>query len=146
MDNKEKIRLLADLQDAMENEELKELVIALPSGEKVFSIFEAALSKELEALLAGKTQEETKKEEQWSSLIQSLDKSMVLHILRSMNDKLAQPSGAPAPTQGGAPQPAGNFPPEETEAVDQEELKRRWQEQQLSAGTGRQRGGVAGPY
>lgn len=148
MDNKEKIRLLADLQDAIENEELKELIIGLPSGEKVFSIFETALSKELEALLAGKTPEEVQKEEQWSTLVQSLDKSMVLHVLRSMDEKLSQPKDTPAsvPTQRGAKGQTTSFPPEESEPVDQEELKRRWQEQQLSAGTGRQRGGTAGPF
>lgn len=125
VETKEKIKLLADLQSAIDNEELKELVEGLPSGEKIFQIFQAALNAELQQLLSGKTDGEAFKEQEFSDLIKTLDQSMVLSVLRSINDKLNTTSATETrPVASQSSQEPGEPPP------NQEELERQWKEQQ----------------
>jgi len=143
MDNKEKIKLLSDLQAALDNAELKELILnSVSSGKFIYELFSRAVQEELDALLTNTKKEAPAEVDRWSELLKTLDSSLVLKVLESMHKKLDAPAAAPQVSQKPKAAPA-NFPPEETGLDSQEELKRRWEQQQLVAK--KPRGSIAGP-
>lgn len=145
MDTKEKIKLLADLQSAIDNEELKKTVLALPSGEKIWDNILSSLNKELETLLSGNVKPaEAAAVANLAKLLERMDRSLVVTMLRSIDEKLARAPGTP-PAQQTQPVPAPAYPPLET-PVDQEELQREWERQQLANSKPRGRSSAAGPF
>jgi hypothetical protein len=141
MDMKEKIKLLGDLQASVDNPEVQELLKNLPSGEKVFELFSKAVTSEIEGILSGNPIKATEKLSDLTALFQKLDNSIVVSVLRSVNEKLGAPSGVPVQQ---APQVPRNEPEEAPESQD--DMKRRWESQQLGAPQGSRRGGIPGQW
>lgn len=145
METKQKIKLLSDLQGALDNPELKELIInGMSSGEFIYKIFCEAVQNELNTILSGQKKETPSTIDKWENLLKTLDSSMVLQVLKSMNEKLQKDS--PKVTTNTIVESERKMPPEDLIADSQEELKRKWEQQQISANTKRQRGGMAGPF
>lgn len=148
MEIKEKIKLLGDLQSAIDNNELKSLIEELPSGGFIWNKFSESMTRELDSLLSGKSIPEQKKLEELSVVISRLDNSVVVNLLRSLGQKLDSPAQPPAsPGRKAAPTTQAPVVAEEP-PESQEEMKRRWEDQQLKQGAGKSgaRGSGTGFY
>jgi len=137
MDTKEKIKLLADLQGAVDNEDLRGAISALPSGAFIWEKVLNSLNGELEAILSGKVHKsDAVALETLAALLQRLDRTMVVQVLRTLDTKLSQSVTT---------NPA--YPPLEENPPNQEELQRQWEQQQLGqTPSKRGRSSVAGPF
>lgn len=138
MDTKEKIKLLADLQAAIDNEDLKGAISALPSGSFIWTKVLGSLTSELETILSGKINKaDSAALESLAGTLQRLDRSVVVQILKTLDTKLSQTTSNSNP----------NLPPLE-EPESQAELQRKWEMQQLQQQEPIKRGrsSVAGPF
>ena len=158
MDKKEKIKLLGDVQSALENPELKQMVVGLPSGQFLWEHIHKNLNNVLEQLLENNTPETVRSvsdaEARAAKVVELLEKissNPVIDVLQRINQNLSSPQPS-KPTQT----PVGNGTltttnPRQDSAImsaTQEELRQEWEEQQRqNASQSRRRGGGAfGPY
>lgn len=161
MDKKEKIKLLSDVQSALENDELRESVLNLPSGEFLWGHIQKSLNSVLEQLLENNTPETIRavseaeeKAAKVASLLEQIAANPVIDVLQRINQNLSAPQQKPAqpqqtPVGNGTLTTTSNRSDSAIISATQDELKREWEEQQRrnSATPSRRRGsGAFGPY
>jgi len=157
MDKKEKIKLLSDVQSALENEVLKEGILSLPSGEFLWGHIQKSLNTVLEQLLENNNPETVKavseveeKATKLAALFKEISSNPVVEVLQRINQNLS----SPAPKQqtpvgnGTLATTASPRTPSPVITATQEELQKEWEEQQRqNAIPSRRRGsGAFGPY
>lgn len=160
MDKKEKIKLLSDVQAALENEELKQMVNNLPSGQFLWGHIHKNLNNVLEQLLENNTPETIRavsdaetKAAKVVELLEKISANPVIDVLQRINQNLSAPqqkSSQPqqTPVGNGTLTATNNRSDSAIIAATQEELKQEWEEQQRrNASQSRRRGsGAFGPY
>lgn len=162
MDKKEKIKLLSDVQSALENDELKQSVLNLPSGDFLWGHIQSSLNNVLEQLLENNTPETvrsvTEVEEKAIKVAQLLEQiatNPVIDVLQRINHNLSTPQPQQKSTQQSTPVGNGNLTATSNRSeaspiisATQDELKREWEEQQRrDSSQSRRRGsGAFGPY
>lgn len=160
MDKKEKIKLLSDVQAALENEDLKQMVNDLPSGQFLWGHIHKNLNNVLEQLLENNTPETVRavsdaeqKAAKISELLEKIAANPVIDVLQRINQNLISVPQKPAQPQQTS---VGNGTLTTTNSrsdsaiitATQEDLKAEWEEQQRrNASQSRRRGsGAFGPY
>jgi hypothetical protein len=156
MDKKEKIKLLSDVQSALENEDLKENVLSLPSGEFLWGHIQKSLNAVLEQLLENNNPETAKaiseveeKAVKLAALFKEISSNPVVEVLQRINQNLSSPTPKQqTPVGNGTLTTTSPRTPSPVITATQEELQREWEEQQRqNAVPSRRRGGGAfGPY
>jgi hypothetical protein len=118
MDRKQKIRLLADFNAVMENQEIKAALSRAPSGDIIWSIFEAAVNAKIDSLLSdedGDTEFVSRLSdarekacvaiESLSGHLDAIKNSPVMAILDRMGKTLSQAESAPTASELAEPPP-----------------------------------------
>jgi len=158
MDKKEKIKLLGDVQSALENTELKQMVAGLPSGQFLWEHIHKNLNNVLEQLLENNTPETVRsvsdaeaKATKVVELLEKISSNPVIDVLQRINQNLSNPQPskpAQTPVGNGTLTATSNRQDSTIIAATQEELKQEWEEQQRrnSAQTRRRGSGAFGPY
>jgi len=156
MDKKEKIKLLSDVQSALENEALKEGILTLPSGEFLWGHIQKSLNIVLEQLLENNNPETAKaiseveeKAVKLAALFKEISSNPVVEVLQRINQNLSSPTPKQQQPVGNGTTAANQRTPSPVLTATQEELQREWEEQQRqNAVPSRRRGGggAFGPY
>lgn len=99
----EKAKLIADLAAVWENKELADLITRMPNGSKVLEIFQAAINREMQAVMSGKRIDEDAQQFQllaghvenmarsmngFDQMIRGFMASPLVNVLDLMNAKL----------------------------------------------------------
>jgi len=119
MSSLEKIQILANLANGVQNEDVKKAILALPSGERLYQIFVAATSHEIDMIMnpAASTppvlQETAVLATNLRNMIahmyqamSDMNKSQLMMVLGVMNQKLGGAAPAPLPETVQAAAPA----------------------------------------
>ena len=156
MDKKEKIKLLSDVQSALENEVLKEGILSLPSGEFLWGHIQKSLNAVLEQLLENNNPETVKavseveeKAAKIAALFKEISSNPVVEVLQRINQNLSSPTPKQqTPVGNGTLTTTSPRTPSPVITATQEELQKEWEEQQRqNAIPSRRRGsGAFGPY
>ena len=106
MDKKEKIKLLSDVQSALENDKLRESVLNLPSGEFLWGHIQKSLNSVLEQLLENNTPETIRavseaeeKAAKVAALLEQISANPVIDVLQRINQNLSVPQQKPTQPQ-----------------------------------------------
>jgi uncharacterized protein (DUF2126 family) len=151
VNTKEKIKLLSDMQEALDSEELKLAVLALSSGERIWQVFERSIQAEVAEILSPAKAEAKeivateKSITQIARTVLAIENSNTYSLLKSIHSKLdGSLSAAPTPQpQQQAQARAPDYQEEEPES--QEEMQRKFEEQVTRPVPRNPRGRGSGP-
>lgn len=160
MDKKEKIKLLGDVQSALENEELHKTITQLPSGQFLWGHIQKSLNSVLEQLLENNNPETIRavseaeqKAAKVAELLEKISGNPVIDVLQRINQNLSNPQQKPiqpqqTPVGNGTLTATSNRQDSAILTATQEDLKREWEEQQRqnSIPSRRRGSGAFGPY